>query len=248
MVRRKWISENTKRMCLARKQKAESESCPLSKEVSLGNGTSKICVSVLETCTSYYSRLGRVTVCFDKKRNTWHCPCSKPKNSCPHKSIAKWHLNQTRPELFLKVRSTDSDVFDTFAESGPQDVPSTEEILLYPPGGNALTAIVLYLLNNKKLPAVLPKDVCSPHNMETLPKHLIPLETFCAVCSGKVPLSEPERILITQKAKIVTFTGILEGVYKLGIHYFFLKFTCPSLIKVLHFKLSGLFHKYRPYI
>ncbi len=81
MVRKKWISDNTKKMCLARKQKAKTESCPLSKEVSFGNGTSKICVSVLETCISYYSRLGRVIVCFDKKINTWHCPCSKPRNA-----------------------------------------------------------------------------------------------------------------------------------------------------------------------
>lgn len=119
---------------------------------------------------------------------------------------------------------------DTFAESGPQD--SSEEILLYPPDGNALTAIVLYLLNNKKLPAVLPKDVCSPQNMETLLKHLIPLETFCTVCPGKIPLSKP--ILITQEATIVTFSGILEGVYNLGIHCFLI-FTWPSVIKVLYF-------------
>ncbi|XDV41978.1 hypothetical protein PO909_010746 [Leuciscus waleckii] len=210
MVKRKWISENTKKICLVRKQKAESESCPLSQEVSLGNGTSKICVSVLETSISYYSRLGRVIVCFDKKRNTWHCPCSKPRNSCPHKSIAKWHLNQTQPELFLKVRSTDSDVFDIFVESGPQDIHSTEKMILYPPEKKDLNTMVLYLLNNKKLPAVLPKDLCSPQNMETLPKHLIPIETFCTVCPGKIPLSDP--ILISQKAKIVTFTGILEDV------------------------------------
>lgn len=129
MIRKKLISDNTKKMCLARKQKAKSESCPLSKEVSFGNGTSNICVSVLETCISHYSWLGRVIVCFDKKINTWHCPCSKPRNSCPHKSIAKWHLNQTRPELFLKVRCTDSDVFDTFAETFPPNVHSTEESL-----------------------------------------------------------------------------------------------------------------------
>ncbi|MGL5598221.1 MAG: hypothetical protein ACRDDA_08930 [Aeromonas sp.] len=242
MVRKKWISENTKKICISRKVKAESENGPLSKEVSLGNGTSKICVSVLETCTSYYSRLGRVIVCFDRKRNAWHCPCSKPRNYCAHKSIAKWHLNQTQPELFLKVRCTDSDVFETFAESNRQDVDTTEGCILYPPEGNALTAIVLYLLNNKKLPAVLPKDVCSPQNMETLPKHLIPLETFCTVCPGKTPLSEP--ILITQKAKIVTFTGMLEGVYNLDTHYCFLILSLLSLIKVLIYQVC---FKYWPY-
>ncbi len=45
MVRKKWISDNTKKMCLARKQKAKTESCPLSKEVSFGNGIENMCVS-----------------------------------------------------------------------------------------------------------------------------------------------------------------------------------------------------------
>ncbi|XP_033944377.1 uncharacterized protein [Pseudochaenichthys georgianus] len=173
MVGKEWISDDTKRMCLVRKEKAESENSPLSKVVTFCSGASRVYVSVLETCTSYYSRLGRVSVCYDIKRNTWQCPCAKPKNSCAHKSIAKWHLNQTRPELFLKVRSTDSDVFETFVESDPEG-HSTEDIL-YPPEGAALTSIVLYLLDHKKLPAVLSTDACSPQNMETQPKRLIPL-------------------------------------------------------------------------
>ncbi|XP_034082898.1 uncharacterized protein LOC117553198 isoform X1 [Gymnodraco acuticeps] len=208
MVGKKWISDNTKRMCLVRKEKAVSENIPLSKVVTFCSGASRVYVSVLETCTSYYSRLGRVSVCYDIKRNAWQCPCSKPKNSCAHKSIAKWHLNQTRPELFLKVRSTDSDVFETFDESDPEG-HSTEDIL-YPPEGAALTSLVLYLLDHKKLPAVLSTDACSPQNMETLPKRHIPLENFCTVCPGKIPLSDP--MPITHKANIVTFTGIVKDV------------------------------------
>ncbi len=58
-----------------------------------------------------------------------------------------WNENciVTRPELFLKVRCTDSDVFDTFAETCPPNVHSTEESLQYPPDGSALTSVVLYL-------------------------------------------------------------------------------------------------------
>lgn len=126
-------------------------------------------------------------------------------------------MNQTRPELFLKVRCTDSDVFETFAETCPPDVHCTEESLQYPPDGSALTAVVLYLLKNKKLPAVLPQDICSPQNMETL--HRIPLETFCTVCPGNIPLLDP--IIITQKAKIVTFTGVLEGVCNLIVNSYY---------------------------
>ena len=155
---------------------------------------------------------------FDRKRNTWHCPCAKQKNRCPHKSIAKWHFNQTHPELFQKVRSTDSDVFDLFGKHGPQDGHSTghDTASVYPPEGDGLMAMILYLLKNKKVPSVLPKDVSSPPNRNALPMHLIPCETFCALCPGKIPLSEP--ILVSQKAKIVMFTGVAEGLYFKEMH------------------------------
>ncbi len=98
-------------------------------------------------------------------------------------------------QLFFKVRSTDNDVFDTFDKYDPQDGHSTGHNTegVYPPDGNTLTAMVLYLLKNKKLTAVMPTDVCSPQNIETLPKHLIPLETFCAVCPGKFTLWNQSR-------------------------------------------------------
>ena len=211
MVRRKWISDNTKNMCVARKQISEAEKSPLSKEIILGSENSKIHISVLEPHTAYYSRLGRVMVCYDKKSNTWHCPCSKARRSCPHKSVAKWHLNQTQPELFLKVRSTDSDVFDTFSkEHDSQYGRNTEEKCIYPPKGKELASLVLYLINKKRIPAVLSKNVSSHQSNGNFPKYLIPQETFCSVCPGRVPLSEP--VIITQKAKIVTFTGIVEGM------------------------------------
>ncbi|KAK0140068.1 hypothetical protein N1851_023031 [Merluccius polli] len=195
-----------------KKNPAESEGCPLSQEIRLDSGTSKLYVSIKDTCTSYFSRLGRVVVYFDRKRNTWQCPCAKQKNRCPHKSIAKWHFNQTHPELFQKVRSTDSDVFDLFGKHGPQDGHSTghDTASVYPPEGDGLMAMILYLLKNKKVPSVLPKDVSSPPNRNALPMHLIPCETFCALCPGKIPLSEP--ILVSQKAKIVMFTGVAEDV------------------------------------
>lgn len=85
MVKKRWISKNTKKVCLAQKQVAESEGCPLSEEIRLENGESKLYVSVKDTGTSYYSWLGRVVVYFDNRRNTWHCACTKQKNTCPHK-------------------------------------------------------------------------------------------------------------------------------------------------------------------
>ncbi|XP_029934768.1 CYFIP-related Rac1 interactor B isoform X1 [Myripristis murdjan] len=129
IVRRKLISNNMKKTCLARKLVAGSENSPLSKEVAFGSGTSQVFVSVLEP----HASLGRVMVCYDKKKNTWRCPCPKQRRSCPHKPIAKWHLYQTRPELFMRERSPDSDVLDASATSGPHDEQSPEGGSLYSP-------------------------------------------------------------------------------------------------------------------
>ncbi|KAJ8366171.1 hypothetical protein SKAU_G00150020 [Synaphobranchus kaupii] len=76
--------------------------------------------------------------------------------------------------------------------------------------GKTLARMVQYIQRTKALPAVLPADVSSAQRMEDMPKHLIPLETFCSDCPGKVPLSDP--IVITQRARISTFTGVLEDV------------------------------------
>lgn len=209
MVSRKWISNTEGKMCLERKKMSDYENSPLSKEVKLGGGASQIHISVLEPRVSYYSRLGRVMVCYNKNKDTWHCPCPKPGASCPHKSIAKWHLNQTQPEVFRSAGSSDGDVVNICADVGPDAELSTDGIQLYPPKGTALAALVLYLLSNKKIPVVLPKDASTPRSPESLPKHLIPLEMFCANCPETVPLSEP--VIITERAKIVTFTGTTEG-------------------------------------
>lgn len=207
MVETKWMSSNTRKLCLERQAEAESIKSPLSKviEFEFDQDDSKIHVSVLETQISYYARLGRVMVTYDKKRNTWHCPCAKARRSCPHKAIAKWHLNQTHSCLFQKVRSTDTDVATThLTDTGSAVLEDHDQ---YPPEGKNLASLVQYLLTSKKIPAKLPKDICS---MTTnFPKHLVPLDTTCHHCD--VPLLDP--MLISQKAKIVTVSGTIEGMY-----------------------------------
>ena len=204
MVQNKWLSENTKKTCLDRRAKAESMKAPLSKIVELGNDASKIHVSILEPIMSYYSRLGRVMVAYDKKKNTWHCPCSKPRRSCPHKAIAKWHLNHTHKGLFKNTKNTE-DLINTIST---QSEPLRNQDK-YPPEGEALAALIKYLLEFKNIPSDLPKDVTTPQTVD-FPRHLVPLETFYHRC--KLLLSEP--IVITQKAKIATITGIVTGVYE----------------------------------
>lgn len=208
MVDARWISINTKDQCLKRRAEAETSKSPLSKIIDLGQEQSNIHISVFENQISFYARLGRVMVTYDKKRHSWHCPCTQARRSCPHKAIAKWHLNQTHSFLFKKVKSTDMDVTTTtttiLTDTGSAVQQDDDQ---YPPEGRNLTSLVEYLLTSKKIPSKLPKHVCS---MTTeFPRHLVPFETTCHHCD--VPLSDP--ILISPKAKIVTVSGTIEGMY-----------------------------------
>lgn len=131
---------------------------PLSKIIELDQDQSKIHISVSENQISYYARLGRVMVTYDKKRNAWHCPCAKARRSCPHKAIAKWHLNQTHSCLFQKVRSTNTDVTtNLLTDPGSAVLEDRDQ---YPPEGKNLASLVQYLLTSKKIPAKLPKHIC----------------------------------------------------------------------------------------
>lgn len=210
MVETKWFGEGTMKTCLHRKEMSETMGSSLSKEVCFGENTSLIFLSVFEPRISFSCRLGRVMVHYNKKLNTWHCACCKPTSSCPHKAIAKWHLFQTHPKLFKKVKTTEKEAFDTYTNDADCNDDEQSSDVLYPPQGNLLTQLVKYIQMSKKLPAVLPLDVRAPPRIEDLPSHLIPYETFCAQCPGNVPLSEP--ILITHKAKIITISGIVQGM------------------------------------
>lgn len=66
-----------------------------------------------------------------------------------------------------------------------------------------------YLISHKALPAVLPHDLTLPRSAADTLKNLVPHETYCHKCPGKVLLSEPA--VISTKARILTVTGVVEG-------------------------------------
>ncbi|XP_028675016.2 uncharacterized protein LOC114664887 [Erpetoichthys calabaricus] len=211
MIQAKWLGKETMKTCLHRKQMAETQQTPLSKEISLGEEKSQIYLSVFEPRISFRSRLGRVMVHYNKKWNTWHCASCKPVSSCIHKAISKWHLFQTRPEHFKKVKTIGNDVFDFVTiYSGSYDSEQQSCDVCYPPRGHLLVRLVQYIQRNKTIPDVLPWEVCATPKMGDFPMHLIPYETFCAHCPGKVPLSDP--IPITHKGKVIMFSGIVTGL------------------------------------
>ncbi|XP_077076588.1 uncharacterized protein LOC143729292 [Siphateles boraxobius] len=203
IVRGKLFSEKKKKECLVLQQLANSSRVPLSVHTSIGASKTKMFISVFEPSVSSYSRLGRVMVVYNTHLNTWHCPCTKVRRSCLHKYVAKWHLFQTHRELL----STDG---------SPHNIPHSEEegvtddIHVYPPKGLGLEYMVNYILQIKRIPAVLPEDMRIPSARKDYPRNLCPNETLCQGCPGEVPLSDP--MLITQNAKILTNWCIIEDV------------------------------------
>lgn len=144
------------------------------------------------------------------KKNSWHCPCAKTQRSCTHKYIAKWHLLETNAELFGKVRSTErsAEEFQVTAVEESDGTHVGENT--YPPK-DALTiqGTVQYILMNKKIPSTIPNHLRLSSVDKEFPRHLIPEETLCYHCPNHMVLSDP--ICITQKANILTTSGIVQG-------------------------------------
>ena len=104
----------------------------MSVHLTVGGPPSKFHISVYEPKVAYYSRLGRLIVSYDTKQNNWHCPCSKARQSCIHKAVAKWHLFVTKRELFRRVKSTEAGTHHpTQATTDQHESESKEDS--YPP-------------------------------------------------------------------------------------------------------------------
>ncbi|XP_041840399.1 LOW QUALITY PROTEIN: uncharacterized protein LOC121639302, partial [Melanotaenia boesemani] len=209
MVKNKWFGEERKALLLHWQQDADAECVPLSEQLTVGGPPSKFHISVYEKKKTYYSRLGRVIVSYDTKQNSWHCPCSKPRQSCIHKAVAKWHLFVTKRELFLKVKSTEAQKPTPTQTTAHQNASGSEEDS--PPDDRQIARMLNYLLTNKKLPADLPQTLIKQSRdgktNDSFPKHLVPKETKCAECENT--LCEQ---LITSTGKILTSTGVVEGI------------------------------------
>ncbi|XP_070404091.1 uncharacterized protein [Nothobranchius furzeri] len=182
--------------CKSRQKVAQGACVPLSVLVELGGSQRHICMSVHEPKMHYYSLLGRVIVTYNTENNTWHCPCSKPRTSCPHKGIAKWHLFQTRKHLFMTSTSTR----ETSEMSIILDCYSTED----------LERSVRYIYEKKKIPAKIMDHTKVVEGPSDYPEKLFPAETCCQLCSSSPPLSDV--YLVMETATIVGMRGVREDI------------------------------------
>ncbi|KAG1925878.1 hypothetical protein F2P79_025235 [Pimephales promelas] len=197
MVELKFIGESKKAVCLKRQKIAQTAHAPFSVLVALGESQKQITLSIHEPTVHHYNRLGRVMVTYNSTASTWHCPCAKPRVSCPHKNIAKWHLFQTNKNLFTthkKSKSSDalgSHLSEEHIFTSPIDLQST----------------VQYIYNKKKIPANLPEAATKSKEFSST---YLPVETMCMICSGETALDMP--LLTTAKAKIVTMESVIENI------------------------------------
>lgn len=152
----------------------ETESCPEDTCSTMCEGRFwwillTICFSVLEPDIHSFCHLGRVFVNYNAQRNTWHCACAKPRISCPHKNIAKWHPFQTQRDLFQS---------NVPLSSGPPSLMTQEGSSCE--DSAAVERSIRYIFKEKKIPQCLPEDVISQKTEHQ--KQLIPFETLCQVC------------------------------------------------------------------
>ncbi|KAK0135142.1 HMG domain-containing protein 3 [Merluccius polli] len=197
MVQNKWFGEERKASLIQRQKEADAEA--------------KYHISVYEPKVSYYSRLQRTIIAYDSKKNSWHCPCAKPKQSCEHPAIGKWHLFETKRYLFRRLKSTDSEGTLPPQLTSEQDGSQREEGN-YPPRDKGVERMLKYIAANKKLPAEIPQALIQQsrdaHVLNGYPRHLIPKETRCMECDCM--LSDP--VLITSKGRILSANSVIEGI------------------------------------
>uniref|UniRef100_A0A1A7WPI3 Si:dkeyp-117b11.2 n=2 Tax=Iconisemion striatum TaxID=60296 RepID=A0A1A7WPI3_9TELE len=182
--------------CKSRQKVAQEACMPLSVLVELGGSPRHICMSVHEPKSHYYSLLGRVIVTYNTENNTWHCPCAKPRTSCPHKGIAKWHLFQTRKHLFMTSPSTR----ETSEMSNVPDCSSTQD----------LARSVRYIYEKKKIPAKVMDHTKAVEAPSDYPEKLFPVETCCQLCPGSPPLNDV--FLVMETATIVGMRGVIKDI------------------------------------
>lgn len=181
------VEESTMQTCKLRQKAAEKDHAPFSVLVDLGGSTHQLCLSVHEPKLRSFSSFGRVIVTYNLKKQTRHCSCTSPHKTCPHKSIGKWHIFQTKKDL---LPASTQETFQSHAS----------------PASTKLERTVRYIYAEKKIPATLPGAATSPRALTDYPACLIPTEEICKLCPGHPGLEEG--CLITDKAAIVSMNGV----------------------------------------
>lgn len=209
LVANNLIGKEMKAKCQKHRHHAAQNLAPLISLVDLG-GSHCLYFSVFEPKVTQASKMGRLFVTYNIRGRFWHCDCSQGTVGCLHKCLAKWYLFQTNRTLFSLNAKQDA------ALENAEPTESTPEII-QPPGDDGLKQMTKYVYQQKKLPSTLPENLTHLECEMQFSKQLVPAETVCQECPGQVCLTDP--VLITDKARVVTSTGVIKGAYATGLSY-----------------------------
>ena len=154
--------------------------------------------SVYEEIESYYSRLGRVIVTLNTKRQVLSCDCRK--NTCIHQLIVRSYVSQVKPELLLDpgVKITDNTRLNVYDDDLNLDQHDGVNL-----GFDTVSIMVEYMLTEKRIPLKLDINYLT----EDIPEKLTPVEVECHSCKGELV----ERKLAKQ-CKLISTTSIGQYV------------------------------------
>lgn len=209
LVANNLIGKEMKAKCQKHRNHAAQNLAPLVSLVDFG-GNHCLYFSVFEPKVTRNSKIGRLFVTYNIRGRFWHCDCSQERIYCLHKCLAKWYLFQTNRKLFSLNAKQEA------ALEIAELMESTAEII-QAPRGESLKQMAKYVYHQKKLPSTLPKNLTQFESEMQFPKQLVPVETVCQECPGRVCLTDP--VLITDKARIVTSTGVIKGAYATCLFY-----------------------------
>lgn len=203
LVANSLIGKEMKAKCQKHRDHAAQSLAPLVSLVDLG-GNHCLYFSVFEPKVTQSSKIGRLFVTYNIRGRFWHCDCSQGRVYCLHKCLAKWYLFQTNRKLFSFNAQREAALeIAELAEGAPE--------ITQAPGDERLKQMANYVGHQKKLPSTLPENLTQFESEMQFPKQLIPAETVCQECPGQVGLTDP--VLITDKARIVTSTGVIKGAF-----------------------------------
>lgn len=240
------ILKDMKAKCLNHRDQAIQNSAPLVALVDVG-GSHCLYLSVFEPKAAQYSKLGRLFVTYSLRGRLWHCDCSRGRISCLHKCIAKWYLFQTNKKLFSSDAKQDAPLgIAEFMEDSPAETSTGQSTgTVCPIGEEGLKQMAKYIYNRKKLPSAFPENLTQFESETHFSKQLVPHETVCQDCPGQVFLTEP--VLITNKARVITLTGVMEGLsvgHLTMLSFFFV--VVVLAVRLSHpFMPSRLFHVFQ---
>ena len=181
----------------------------LNEKASLRNKNAIVCfddgqykhLSVLSHKIHYNAKLGRFIVSYNQKSGTLDCGCCSRKQTCVHKAMSIWFLQQNEMLTELNFKNSNNIL----------PLPTTDEYCgtsdeCYPPQDQEKLIIMLKYIRNKEYEKGQLKAYRT-FNQSAVPTNILPLEEMCHLCCGNLS----KLLSVSTNAKIMTLQGLFEN-------------------------------------